>query len=75
MTAADKKLFFMQQRYFEKGENTGHLLAVIARAQWAKSQIGAMQTPAGAIFHGLDQVTFVFGDYFEDMCTTKASGH
>lgn len=63
----------MQQWYFEEGENTGHLLAVIALAQQAKSRIDAIQTPTGAIVHGSDRVASVFGDYFEDMYTSKVS--
>lgn len=40
-----QKRFFMQQRHFEEGENTGHVLSVISQAQWAKPQIDAIQTP------------------------------
>lgn len=63
----------MQQQYLEEGENTRHRLAVIARAQLAKSHIDAIKTPSGTIVHGSDRVASVFGDYFEDMYTSKVS--
>lgn len=33
LTKAANKRFFLQQRFFEVGENTGHMLAMMARSQ------------------------------------------
>lgn len=41
--------------------------------QRAKSQIDAIQAPAGAIVYGSDQVASVFGTYFEDVYDSKVS--
>lgn len=42
-TAAENKRFFLQQKYFNEGENTGHLLAMIAKAQQSMTHIEAIQ--------------------------------
>lgn len=59
-TVAINKRFFMQLRYFNEGENTGHLLAVIARAQQGWSHIEAIQNLEGETVTGQIQIYAAF---------------
>lgn len=39
---SENKRFFQQQSHFEEGEATGHMLMVMAHAQWSSSLISAI---------------------------------
>lgn len=70
-TAAENKRFFMQQWYFNKGENTGHSLTIIARAQQRVTHIEAIQNMDGEMFSGQEQISAVFSHFFWDLYTSK----
>lgn len=61
LNAAENKRFFIKQNYFNEGQNTGHLLAVIAKAQQNTAHIEAIQTPLGDTVS--DQAQICFGIY------------
>lgn len=39
LSTAEKKRYFLQQNYFEEGENIGQLLAMVAKAQQKSTSI------------------------------------
>lgn len=47
LSAAEKRRYFQQQSYFEEGENTGRLLALIAREQRDSTNILAVRVESG----------------------------
>lgn len=67
LTTAENKQFFIQQKYFEEEENTGHLMAVISRAQQGTAQIEAIRNPAGAMVQDVNQIIQVFSSYFREL--------
>lgn len=70
-TAAEKKRFFLQQRYYNEGENTGHLLAMIARAQQGQTHIEAIQNVKCETVGVQEQISEAFSHFFQDLYTSK----
>lgn len=76
LTAAENKFcFFTQQKYFEEGENTVHLLAVISRSQQGASYIETIQGPTGNTVQDVAQILDVFSGFFQPLADQPLSLH
>lgn len=49
LTKAENKCFFQKQTLFEEGEGTGHMLAIMAKANRCSSFIPALTKPTGEL--------------------------
>lgn len=65
--------FFIKQNYFNEGENTGHHLAVIARAQQDATHIEYITTPLRDTVSEQTQIALVFTNFFKDVYTSKVN--
>lgn len=59
MSAAEKRKYFLQQGYFEEGENTGHLLALMVREGFLHNS----STGTNLGLFPLDPLPIIFCDY------------
>lgn len=73
LTTAENKRFFTQRKYFEEGENTGHVLAVTARSQQGESHIETIQDSAGNKVRDVAQILDVFSIFFKELYASKVS--
>lgn len=49
LTKVENKRLFLQQKYFEEGETTGHVLAMMVRLQKGLSHIEAINNSSGTL--------------------------
>lgn len=49
LSVADNKRLFLQQKYFERGESVGHLLATVVRSQQTLTQIARLLSEEGVV--------------------------
>lgn len=68
---AKSKHFFLQQCYFEEGEITGHMLAMLAKTSQASSHINAIREHQGIDYHSTADIIRVFSTFFTDLYTYK----
>lgn len=73
LSAAEKRRYFLQQEYFEEGENTVHLLALVAKEQRDTSSILAIR-PGSAEMHNLNSDTLsVFYQFYIHFYSSKTN--
>lgn len=71
LSTAEKKRCFLQQNYFEEGENTGHLLAMVARAQQESTSITEIKKPNGEVSTSTTDILDTFQRFYADLYTSK----
>lgn len=71
MSAAAKRRYFLQQDDFEKRENTGHLLALVAREQRDPSIITAIRSTAGELHTPNSDILNDFHHFYNDLYASK----
>lgn len=68
---AENKQFFLQQKHFEEGEFTGHILAMLIRTQQVSSYISAIQDAQGLVHCSSADVLHVFCTFYVDLYSAK----
>lgn len=71
LSAAEKRRYFLQQGCFEEGENTGHLLALVAREQRDSTNILAIRAETGERHTLNSDVLNDFYRFYNDLYTSK----
>lgn len=70
--AADKKRFFNRLVYYEKGEQTGLLLARIVNSSQTSPTNGALRTKQGRMVNTPDLIMQELVDYYSDLYRSRA---
>lgn len=73
LSAAEKRRFFLQQEYYEEGENTGHLLAFVAREQKDTASILAIRSGSGEIYNLNTDILKLFHQFYTDLYSSKTN--
>lgn len=73
LSTTEKKRYFLQQNYFEEGENTGHLLAMVAKAQQESTSITEIKNPNGEISTSTIDILDTFQQFYADLYTSKTN--
>lgn len=68
---AENKRFFLQQKHFEEGETTGHMLAMLAKSLQPPSHIVAVKDAQGAPCYSTQSIKDSFSIFFQDVYTSK----
>lgn len=68
---AESNQFFTHCRYFAKGENTGHLLVVIARSQSPTNHIASITTASGVVTQNPWEILGAFQYFYSDLYDSK----
>lgn len=68
---AEKKRFFLRQRYYIEGESSGHLLASIAKAQRGSSLITEIKTSGGDTVSDPRQILGEFHTFYRALYTSR----
>lgn len=64
---AENQIFFLQKKHFEEGENTGHMLALLAKSQQAPSHIVAVVNAQGTLCYSTQTIIDTFKDFPQQM--------
>lgn len=71
MSTAEKRRYFLQQSYFEEGENTGHLFALVAREQRDSSTISEIRSAVGELHVLNSDILNDFHNFYTDLYASK----
>lgn len=72
-TKAENKRFFLQQRFFEEGENTGHMLAMMAKSKKGSSHIETITSPSEDLVSSHAGILSTFRYFYADVYSSKVS--
>lgn len=75
MSKAEKKRYFLQQNYFEEGENTGHLLAMVTKGQQESTSITEIRKINGEVSPSTTVILDTFQQFYADLYTSKTQNN
>lgn len=70
---AKNKSFFLQQKFYEEGENTGHMLAMMAKFNKGSTFISAVRDSNGNIIDTHSDIIKAFSAFYSDLYCSKIS--
>ena len=68
---ADNKRFFTSQTYFEEGEKTGHMLAMIAKSQQPSQLVHSIRTSTQSTVTDTPSILKEFYSFYQDLYSSK----
>lgn len=67
---AKNKCFFLQQKHYEEGDNTGHMLAMLIRNQ-CSAHIDKLYDSQGCLRNSTQDILQVFCTFYNDLYSSK----
>lgn len=71
LESASNKHFIWKQTYFEEGEQAGHMLATIARAQSGSSFIASLKGADGVLVSDTVDIMRIMHTFYETLYSTR----